>query len=152
MARADLRTELHRQVRRSIRAGARLVLGGRLPHGPGYFYPPTVLADVRPGMPAYAEELFGPVAAILPVADEAEAVRVANDTPFGLGSGVFTRRRAHGREMAVAQLDAGVAFVNDFVRSDPALPFGGTKASGFGRELGREGLRALMNVKTVLVR
>ena len=152
MAREDLRTELHRQVQRSVRAGARLVLGGRLPRGPGFFYPATVLADVRRGMPAYAEELFGPVAAILPVADEAEAVRVANDTPFGLGSGVFTRRRAHGREMAVTQLDAGLAFVNDFVRSDPALPFGGTKTSGYGRELGREGLRALMNVKTVLIR
>jgi succinate-semialdehyde dehydrogenase / glutarate-semialdehyde dehydrogenase len=151
LAREDLRAELHRQVSRSVRAGARLVLGGRVPRGPGFFYPPTILADVKPGMPAYAEELFGPVASLIKVRDEAEGVRVANDTPYGLGAGVFTRDRARGRDLAVTQLDAGLVFVNDFVRSDPSLPFGGTKASGYGRELGRAGLLSLVNLKTVLV-
>jgi succinate-semialdehyde dehydrogenase/glutarate-semialdehyde dehydrogenase len=152
LARADLRRELHDQVTRAVRGGARLLLGGKLPAGPGYFYPPTVLADVRPGSPAYAEELFGPVAVIIPARDEAEAIRLANDTPYGLGAGVFTRDRRRGAEIAAHELDAGMACVNDFVRSSPQLPFGGTKQSGYGRELGFEGLQALANIKTVIVR
>ena len=99
-------------------------------------------------MPAYDEELFGPVAAIIPVRDEAEAVTVANDTPYGLGAAVFSRNRARAREIA-RQLEAGMVFINDFVRSDPSLPFGGIKQSGFGRELGRPGLRAFVNLKTL---
>jgi succinate-semialdehyde dehydrogenase/glutarate-semialdehyde dehydrogenase len=151
MARPDLRAVLHRQVRRSLRRGARLLLGGRPLPGPGWFYAPTVLTDVRPGMPAYDEELFGPVAAVISVADEAAALAAANDSPFGLGAAVFTRDRRRGRRLAVEELDAGLAFVNAFVRSDPSLPFGGVKQSGYGRELGPFGLREFVNIKTVLV-
>lgn len=152
LARLDLRRELHDQVTRAVRAGSRLLLGGKMPAGPGYYYPPTVLADVHPGSPAYAEELFGPVAVIIPARDEAEAIARANDTPYGLGAGVFTRDRRRGAEIAGHELDAGMACVNDFVRSSPQLPFGGTKQSGYGRELGFEGLQALANIKTVIVR
>ena len=151
-ARADLRDELHHQVERSAKAGARVLLGGNVPDGPGAFYPPTVLTDVRPGMPAYDEELFGPVAAIIPVADEAEAIRVANDTAFGLGAAVFTRDVARGERIAREELDAGACFVNAFVKSDPRLPFGGIKESGYGRELAAFGIREFVNVKTVYVR
>jgi succinate-semialdehyde dehydrogenase/glutarate-semialdehyde dehydrogenase len=151
LARHEFREELHRQVRESLDAGARLLLGGELPDGPGAFYPPTLLTDVREGMPAYAEELFGPVAAILPVRDEEEALRVANDTPFGLGAAVFTRDQERGEQIARHRLDAGSCFVNAFVRSDPRLPFGGIKESGYGRELSRFGIREFVNIKTVYV-
>ncbi|MDD2764342.1 MAG: NAD-dependent succinate-semialdehyde dehydrogenase [Opitutaceae bacterium] len=151
LARADLRDELHAQVRRSLRRGARLLLGGRPRSGPGWFYAPSVLTDVRPGMPAYDEELFGPVAAIIPVRDEAAALAAANDSPFGLGAAVFTCNRRRGRRLAVEELEAGLAFVNDAVRSDPALPFGGIKQSGYGRELGPLGIREFVNAKTVVV-
>jgi succinate-semialdehyde dehydrogenase/glutarate-semialdehyde dehydrogenase len=151
-ARHDLRDELHEQVERSVAAGALLLLGGRIPEGPGAFYPPTVLSDVRPGMPAYDEELFGPVAAILPVEDEEQAIRVANDSDFGLGAAVFTRDLARGEQIAARRLEAGCCFVNAFVKSDPRLPFGGIKQSGYGRELGRCGIREFVNVKTVWVK
>lgn len=152
LARADLRADLHAQVRRSIRAGAKLLLGGARPRGAGNFYPATVLTGVRPGMAAFDEELFGPVAAIVPARDEAEAIALANRTPYGLGAGVFTRNRRRGERLAREQLDAGNAFVNEFVRSHPTLPFGGIKASGHGRELGAWGLREFTNVKTISVR
>jgi succinate-semialdehyde dehydrogenase/glutarate-semialdehyde dehydrogenase len=151
MARADLRDELHDQVERSLQAGARCLLGGEVPEGPGAFYPPTVLTGVTEGMAAYEEELFGPVAAILPVADEEEALRVANDTVFGLGAAVFTRDVARGEEVAAKRLQAGSCFVNAFVKSDPRLPFGGIKGSGYGRELGSFGIREFVNIKTVYV-
>jgi succinate-semialdehyde dehydrogenase/glutarate-semialdehyde dehydrogenase len=151
-ARRDLRDELHRQVTGSLERGARCLLGGEPPPGPGAYYPPTVLTDVAAGMPAYDEEIFGPVAAIIPVADEEEAIRVANDTPFGLGAAVFTEDAARGEEIAVRRLEAGCCFVNDFVRSDPRLPFGGVKESGYGRELGLWGIREFVNVKTVYVK
>lgn len=151
LARADLRDNLHRQVEESVAAGARLLLGGELPEGAGFFYPPTVLAGVRAGMPAYREELFGPVASILPAADADEAVRIANDTVFGLGAAVFTGDAAAGERVARDGLAAGCCFVNDFVRSDPRLPFGGVKESGYGRELGVFGIREFVNVKTVWV-
>jgi succinate-semialdehyde dehydrogenase/glutarate-semialdehyde dehydrogenase len=147
----DLRDELHRQVRASIDRGARCLLGGELPPGPGAYYPPTVLGDVRPGMPAYDEELFGPVAAIIGVRDEAEAIHVANDSPFGLGAAVFTRDLERGRRIATSEIEAGCCFVNGFVKSDPRLPFGGIKQSGYGRELGQYGIRELVNIKTVVV-
>ncbi len=150
-ARPDLRDELHRQVRDSVKAGARLLLGGELPEGPGAFYPATVLTDVVPGMPAYSEELFGPVASIIGVEDEAEAIRVANDTAFGLGGAVFTADRERGERIAVRELDVGACFVNAMVRSDPRLPFGGVKNSGYGRELSPFGIREFVNVKTVWV-
>ncbi|TVR51033.1 MAG: NAD-dependent succinate-semialdehyde dehydrogenase [Gemmatimonadales bacterium] len=150
-ARLDLRDELHRQVRESVEAGARLLLGGEPPEGPGAFYPPTVLTDVEPGMPAYDEELFGPVASIIEVGDEREAIRVANDTSFGLGGAIFTADRERGERLAVHELDAGACFVNAFVRSDPRLPFGGVKESGYGRELSLFGIREFVNIKTVWV-
>jgi succinate-semialdehyde dehydrogenase/glutarate-semialdehyde dehydrogenase len=150
-ARWDLRDELHQQVRRSVELGARCLLGGEIPEGPGAFYPPTVLTDVHKGMPAYEEELFGPVAAILPVTDEEEAIRVANDTSFGLGAAVFTRDLVRGEEIAARRLEAGSCFVNSFVKSDPRLPFGGIKASGYGRELSHFGIREFVNIKTVYV-
>jgi succinate-semialdehyde dehydrogenase/glutarate-semialdehyde dehydrogenase len=151
-ARRDLRDELHRQVTESLAAGARLLSGGQVPEGPGAYYPPTVLTDVRAGMPAYEEELFGPVAAIIPVADEAQALRVANDSLFGLGAAVFTGDVERGKRIAAEQLEAGACFVNDFVRSDPRLPFGGIKHSGYGRELSYFGIREFVNIKTVCVR
>ncbi len=151
LARRDLRDQLHEQVEASRRAGARCLLGGELPSGPGAFYPPTVLADVAPGMPAYEEELFGPVAALIPVAGEDDAVRVANDSVFGLGAAVFTRDARRGEAVA-RRLEAGCCFVNDLVRSDPRLPFGGVKQSGYGRELGPFGIREFVNVKTVYVK
>ncbi len=150
-ARHDLRDELHEQVQRSIAAGATCLLGGELPDGDGAFYPPTVLSEVRKGMPAYDEELFGPVAAIITVKDEAEAIAVANDTVFGLGAAVFTRDRQKGERIAAEQLQAGCCFVNSFVKSDPRLPFGGIKESGYGRELSHLGIREFVNIKTVYV-
>jgi succinate-semialdehyde dehydrogenase/glutarate-semialdehyde dehydrogenase len=150
LARADLRDELHAQVRRTVRAGARLLLGGKPLPGPGNFYAPTVLADVRPGMAAYSEELFGPVATIIPVRDEAAAIAAANDSIYGLGASVFTRNRRRGRAIAT-QLEAGLVFINTFTRSEFGLPFGGTKQSGHGRELGAWGLRAFVTAKTVWV-
>jgi succinate-semialdehyde dehydrogenase/glutarate-semialdehyde dehydrogenase len=150
-ARVDLRDELHDQVRRSIEKGARLLLGGEVPPGPGAFYPATVLADVRSGMAAHDEELFGPVAAIIPVRDEEEALAVANASVFGLGAAVFTRDLARGERIAERELEAGACFVNGFVKSDPRLPFGGVKESGHGRELSHYGIREFVNIKTVVV-
>ena len=150
-ARLDLRDDLDRQVRESLQRGARALVGGRLPEGPGAFYPPTVLTDVRKGMPAYDEELFGPVAAIIKVPTETDALRVANDSPFGLGAAVFTRDTARGTQVAAEELDAGNCFVNAFVRSDARLPFGGVKQSGYGRELSAFGIREFVNIKTVWV-
>jgi succinate-semialdehyde dehydrogenase/glutarate-semialdehyde dehydrogenase len=151
-ARCDLRDQLHQQVTASVARGARLLLGGRVPEGPGAFYPPTVLTGVAKGQPAYAEELFGPVAAVIGVQDEAEAMRVANDSAFGLGAAVFTQDVARGERIANHGLEAGSCFVNGFVKSDPRLPFGGVKDSGYGRELSIFGIREFVNVKTIWVR
>ncbi|MBN2012650.1 NAD-dependent succinate-semialdehyde dehydrogenase [candidate division KSB1 bacterium] len=151
-ARHDLRDELHVQVMSSIRNGARLVLGGELPAGNGAFYPPTVLTDVNKGMPAYEEELFGPVAAIIPVKYESEAIRVANDSSFGLGAAIFTRDVEKGEGIAATEIEAGCCFVNAFVKSDPRLPFGGIKESGYGRELSYIGIREFVNIKSVYVK
>lgn len=152
LARVDLRDALHRQVEASVAAGARLVLGGRIPDRAGAWYPATLLTDVRPGQPAYTEELFGPVAAVLPARDDADALRIANDTEFGLGGAVFTKDLQRGLEVAVNGIEAGCVAVNDFVRSDPRLPFGGIRSSGFGRELGRAGLLEFVNIKAITCR
>ena len=145
------RDDIHDQVRRSLAAGARLLKGGEVPDRPGAWYPPTVLADVRPGMPAYDEEVFGPVVAIIEASDEGEAIRIANDSRFGLGSGVITADAQNGARIARDELQAGLSFVNAAVRSDPRLPFGGVKESGYGRECSEFGIHEFVNVKTVLV-
>jgi succinate-semialdehyde dehydrogenase/glutarate-semialdehyde dehydrogenase len=150
-ARLELRDDLHRQVTQSIEDGARCLLGGRIPPGVGAFYPATVLSNVSKGMPAYDEETFGPVAAVIAVKDEAEAIRVANDTVFGLGAAVFTEDVDRGEHIAANDLEAGSCFVNTFVRSDPRLPFGGIKQSGYGRELSHYGIKEFVNIKTVYV-
>ena len=151
MARVDLRAELHDQVQRSVTVGARLVLGGQIPDGPGAHYPATLLDHVAPGMPAHDEELFGPVVAVERARDEADALRLADATPFGLGAAVFTADVERGAAIARDQLHAGCCFVNDFVRSDPRLPFGGIAHSGYGRELGRAGILEFVNRKTLWV-
>jgi succinate-semialdehyde dehydrogenase/glutarate-semialdehyde dehydrogenase len=151
LARHDLRDALHGQVQQSVQAGARCLLGGEIPEGPGAWYPPTVLTDVTKGMPAHDEELFGPVAAIIPVRDEAQAIATANDSVFGLGAAVLTRDLQRGERIAAEQIEAGCVFVNESVRSDPRLPFGGVKESGYGRELSSHGIREFVNIKTVFV-
>ena len=152
MAREDLRDELHQQVKTSIAGGARCLLGGEVPDKPGAWYPATVLSDVRPGMPAYDEELFGPVAAIIPVANEAEGIAVANDSAFGLGGAVFTQDLARGERIAREEIFSGSVAVNDFVRSDPRMPFGGVRQSGYGRELAEFGIREFTNIKSIVVK
>ncbi|HYJ31612.1 MAG TPA: NAD-dependent succinate-semialdehyde dehydrogenase [Candidatus Binatia bacterium] len=152
LARHDLRDQLHAQVRASIQRGARALLGGEVPPGPGAYYPPTVLDKVVPGMPAYNEELFGPVAALIAARDEKDAIQIANDSSFGLGSAVFTRDLERGRRIAEHDLEAGSCFVNAQVHSDPRLPFGGIKESGYGRELAAFGIREFTNVKTIYLK
>ncbi|HEX7080579.1 MAG TPA: NAD-dependent succinate-semialdehyde dehydrogenase [Gammaproteobacteria bacterium] len=151
LAQAKGREKVHEQVRRSVTAGAACVVGGALPDSPGFFYPPTVLTGVQPGMAAFDEEVFGPVAAIVEAADAEQAIELANRTCYGLGAAVFTQDVERGREIASRRLHAGNCFVNDYVRSDPRLPFGGVKESGYGRELGTFGLREFVNVKTVWI-
>ena len=152
MQSAEARDEIHRQVTESIRKGARLLLGGHVPDRPGAWYPPTVLTNVLPGQPAYDEEVFGPVAAIIAADDEADAIRIANASEFGLGSGVLTGNLDRGRRIAAQELEAGMSFVNENVRSDPRTPFGGVKHSGYGRECGAFGIREFTNIKTVHVK
>lgn len=147
-----LRDELHDQVVRSIQAGAKLLLGGEIPNGDNAFYPPTVLTNVRPGMPAFDEELFGPVAALIKVKDASQAVKLANQTVFGLGAAVFTKDVKRGEQIAKEELFAGNCFVNQLVRSDPRLPFGGVKESGYGRELSPFGIKEFVNIKAVYVK
>jgi succinate-semialdehyde dehydrogenase/glutarate-semialdehyde dehydrogenase len=148
LARKDLRDALAEQVRASVAAGARVLLGGEVPDGPGWFYPATVLVDVPAGSPADKDELFGPVAVVSAFDTEEEAIAKANGTAYGLGASVWTSDNRQAERIAAA-LESGSVFVNGQVRSDPRLPFGGVKDSGLGRELGLEGLRAFTNVKTV---
>jgi len=150
-ASSKLRDELHQQVLASVKLRAKLLLGGKVPDGNGSYYPPTVLSNVKKGMPAYDEELFGPVAALIKVKNEDEAIETANDSVFGLGAAVFTKDLAKGELIAKEKLDAGCCFVNGFVKSDPRLPFGGVKESGYGRELSVFGIREFVNIKTVYV-
>ena len=149
-ARMDLRDSLNHQVEESIRRGAKRLLGGEIPTGKGAFYPPTLLAAVDKGMPAFDEETFGPVAAVIRAKDDADAVRLANDSVFGLGASIWTGDRARAERMA-AQMEAGAVFVNGVVKSDPRLPFGGIKRSGYGRELSEYGIREFVNIKSVWI-
>jgi succinate-semialdehyde dehydrogenase/glutarate-semialdehyde dehydrogenase len=150
LARADLLEVLEKQVRGSVRRGARVLVGGKRTGGTGFYFQPTVLENVKPGMPAYDEELFGPVAALIAAEDEEDALRIANDTEFGLGASIWTADRAKGEELA-GRIEAGSVFINGMVKSDPRLPFGGVKASGFGRELSEFGIREFVNIKTVVI-
>jgi acyl-CoA reductase-like NAD-dependent aldehyde dehydrogenase len=150
LARADLRDTLERQVKGSVRAGAKVLTGGERWGERGYYYRPTVLAGVTPGMPAFDEETFGPVAAIVGAADSEEAVALANLTEYGLGANLWTRDDAAGEKLA-RRIDAGQVFINGMVASDPRLPFGGTKHSGYGRELSAFGIREFTNIKTIWV-
>lgn len=151
MARPDLVDDIHAQVEKSIEMGARLVTGGKRLEGPGNFYAPTVLADVKKGMPVYEEETFGPVAALISVKDEQEAVDVANDSPFGLGASVWTKDRDKGERIA-RQIDSGMVFVNEMTMSLPKMPFGGVKRSGYGRELSDYGIKEFVNIKSICMR
>lgn len=149
LAREDLRDEVHTQVQESIEAGAECILGGEISDREGAFYPPTILTNVSSGMPAYEDEIFGPVASIIKVEDEQEAIQVANDTDFGLGAAVFSQDEERAEEIAANELEAGCCFINEFVKSDPRLPFGGVKQSGYGRELSHYGIKEFVNIKTV---
>jgi succinate-semialdehyde dehydrogenase/glutarate-semialdehyde dehydrogenase len=151
LARPDLREELHRQVTESIAAGAVLVMGGHFLERAGNYYAPTILDQVAPGQRAYREELFGPVAAVIRVRNESEALRIANDSDFGLGGSIWTADTLRGEQFAL-HLESGCAYVNGMVKSDPRLPFGGIKISGYGRELSHLGMREFMNAKTVWIR
>ena len=149
MARVDLRASLHRQVEQSIKAGASCALGGFIPEGAGCYYPPTLLEGVKPGMPAFDDELFGPVAALIRAEDDEDAVRLANHSCLGLGAAVFSTDQDKALSIA-ARLQVGNVAINDFVRSDPRLPFGGVKESGYGRELAIDGMREFVNIKVVV--
>lgn len=152
MAREDLRDELHEQVKKSIAAGAVKVLGCEIPDSQGAFYPVSMLTNVKKGMPAFDEELFGPVAAVISAKNEDDAINLANDSIFGLGAAVFTRDIVKGEAIARHRLQAGCCFVNDYVKSDPRLPFGGILESGYGRELGRAGMLEFVNIKSVVIK
>ncbi len=151
-ARIDLRDKLHEQVKESIKMNAKCLLGGFIPEGDNAFYPPTVLTNVTKGMPAYDEELFGPVAAIISAKDETDAIRIANDSVFGLGAAIFSKDVKRAEIIAATQLQAGACFVNSLVKSDSRLPFGGIKHSGYGRELSHYGIKEFVNIKTVYIK
>jgi succinate-semialdehyde dehydrogenase/glutarate-semialdehyde dehydrogenase len=152
MVSIEARDEVHDQVCRSVEAGAKLKLGGVIPKEVGAFYPITLLSEVEPGMTAFDEEIFGPVFTVIKARDEANAIELGNQTEFGLGSAVFTSDLEKGESIAKTQLNVGACFVNDFVKSDPRLPFGGIKESGYGRELSIYGMMEFVNVKTIVVK
>ena len=145
------RFEVHKMVKSSIKMGAYLNCGGKIPSGEGAYYPITILSKVKPGMPAFEEEIFGPVFSIIEADDNDHAIDLANDSKYGLGAAVFTSDINRGRKIAEDKIQAGVCFVNDYVKSDPRLPFGGVKMSGYGRELSSYGLMEFVNIKTIVV-
>ena len=151
MVNTDARDELHQQVLMSIEKGAKLISGGKIPESDGSFYPPTLLTNVEPGMSAFDDELFGPVAVIISAKDQAQAIDLANKTNYGLGAAIFTGDLDKGEKIAINELEAGSCFVNDFVKSDPRLPFGGIKESGYGRELSEFGILEFVNIKSVVI-
>lgn len=146
------RDQLHHQVVESIRLGAKLIEGGSIPEGEGAFYPMTILGNVKPGMPAFDEELFGPVFSIIIADDDTHAIELANQSQYGLGSAIFTSDDLKAKKIAEKEIQSGVCFINDFVKSDPRLPFGGIKESGLGREMAHLGLTEFANIKTVVVK
>ena len=151
MAREDLRETLHKQVKKSVDKGATVLCGGKIKEGSGYFYPPTVLEHVEEGQPAYDDELFGPVAALIKARDTDDALRIANDSRFGLGGAIFSKDVDKAIELADKYFDTGMVFINSFGLSQPNMPFGGVKNSGYGREHGGFGMREFVNVKSILV-
>ncbi|HEV2127117.1 MAG TPA: NAD-dependent succinate-semialdehyde dehydrogenase [Thermomicrobiales bacterium] len=151
LAREDLRDDVHAQVMKSVEAGAKVLIGGEIPEGKGAWYPPTILDSVRQGMPVHDEEVFGPVAAVIATKDEDEAVSIANNTRYGLGAAIFTEDFERGERIAAERIEVGSCFVNAFVKSDPRLPFGGIKESGYGRELSHQGIREFTNIKTIYI-
>lgn len=152
LARKDLREDLQEQVSQSIDKGAKCLIGGEIPEGKGYYYPPTVLEDVKPGMPAYDDELFGPVATLFRVRDEDEAIRIANDHKYGLGGGVFSKDIERATNIARTKIDTGMVNINTYSLAKPNMPFGGVKSSGFGREHGGFGIREFVNIKSISVK
>src|SRR5699024_5965043 len=141
--------KLHKQVQDSIEAGAECIRGAQIPDREGAYYPPTIMATISAGMPASHEELFGPVASVIKLEDEEEAIRVANDSYYGLGAAIFSEDGERAERIAAEEIEAGCCFINEFVKSDPRLPFGGVKQSGYGRELSHLGIREFVNQKTV---
>lgn len=151
MSRVDLRDDLHRQVEESVQKGAVILCGGYIPDMPGAFYPPTLLTNVKKGMPAYDEEMFGPVGVIIEAKDEDDAIRIANDSEYGLGGAIFSRDLKKAERIAEELIQSGSVFVNDYVSSNARMPFGGIKKSGYGRELGYYGLREFVNIKAIAI-
>lgn len=150
MAREDLRETLHKQVRKSVKNGAKVLCGGEMPKGDGYFYPATVLENVKPGQPAYDDELFGPVASLIKAKDADDAMRIANDSRYGLGGGIFSKDEEKAMEMASKYFDTGMVFINGFGLAQPNMPFGGVKNSGYGREHGGFGIKEFVNAKAIM--
>tara|TARA_E500000331_G_C17128972_1_gene657321 strand:- start:581 stop:1039 length:459 start_codon:yes stop_codon:yes gene_type:complete len=151
MARKDLRKELHEQVEESVKKGAKILCGGKIPEGDGFYYPATVLENLEPGQPAYDDELFGPVASLIKAKDTDDAMRIANDSRFGLGGGIFSKDEAKAKELAQKHFDTGMVFINSFGLAKPNMPFGGVKDSGYGREHGGFGLHEFVNAKSVMM-
>jgi succinate-semialdehyde dehydrogenase/glutarate-semialdehyde dehydrogenase len=152
LARKDIRDHVHEQVTKSVEKGASLITGGSIPSGNGFFYPATMLTNITPDMPAFEEEIFGPVISLISAKNEDEAIAMANDSLYGLGAAIFTRDIKKGEKIAVEKIEAGTCVINTFVASDPRLPFGGIKGSGYGRELSAEGIRSFMNIKTISIK
>ena len=151
IAREDLRTKLHEQVEESVAKGAEILCGGKIPDRKGYYYPVTVLENVTPGQPAYDDELFGPVAALIKAEDEKDAMRIANDSKFGLGGGIFSKDVEKAKKLAQHHFDTGMVFINTFGTANPSMPFGGVKNSGFGREHGGFGIKEFVNIKSIVI-
>ncbi len=151
MARKDLREKMHEQVEESVANGAEILCGGKIPDGEGYYYPATVLGSVNPGQPAYDDEIFGPVASLIKAKNEDDAIRIANDSRFGLGGGIFSKDKKRAIELASKHFDTGMIFINTFGLAKPAMPFGGVKDSGFGREHGGFGMKEFVNVKSLIL-
>lgn len=150
IAREDLRNKLHKQVKESVAKGAKVILGGGLPEEKGFYYPATVLDNVEKGQPAYDDELFGPVASLIRAKDGEDAMRIANDSRFGLGGGIFTKDEDKAFEMAKNHFDTGMVFINSFGLAQPNMPFGGVKNSGYGREHGGFGMKEFVNAKAIM--